>query len=100
MKHAIFNMNTNSKKHRLAMKEEIEAFIQEAHEDDKKAFLKDIYLTKHEPRVPKYHTNNEKEDEEFYNYYKSLEQYNDDKPVPYTPQVREGIFNYKRGSIL
>lgn len=42
-------------------------------------------MTKHEKRIPKYHTNNEKEDEEFYNYYKSLEQYNDEKPVPYTP---------------
>lgn len=76
MRHAIFNQDLRSKKMRPQMLEELEAYIDYAQEEDKKEFLKDIYITNHEPRVPKYHTNNPQEDQEYFKYVKSLEEYN------------------------
>jgi hypothetical protein len=38
--------------------------------------LKDVYVTDHTPKDKKYFTLNKSEDEKFYNYKKSLEDYN------------------------
>ena len=43
--------------------------------------MKDVYITNHEPKVKKYFTTNKNEDEDFYRYKKSLEEYNQ-TPTP------------------
>lgn len=74
------------------MKEEIEQFLAQAYEDEKnedicsykiggdnsesKGTLKNVYLTDHTPKEKKYFTLNKEEDEKFFKYKKSLEEYN------------------------
>ena len=54
------------------MKEEIERYIAKSLLEDGQEKMKDVYVTTHEPKIPKFHTTSEKEDHELYNYYKSL----------------------------
>ena len=61
---------------RQRFKEEIEAYIAGAYDQIQKEQMKDVYVTDHEPKPRKYHTSNKKEDEDFYRYQKSLEEYN------------------------
>ncbi len=100
MKHAIYDLDVNNKKYRNKMREEVEAYLAEAYRQDQAENLKDVYVTTHTPKIPRYHTNSEKEDQEFYNYYKSLQDYNEVVPEKYVPTVRPGMFNYKRGSAM
>ncbi|MFS8160631.1 MAG: hypothetical protein ACMG6E_10610 [Candidatus Roizmanbacteria bacterium] len=62
MKHAIFNVDVSNKKHRNKMKDELMDYISESHLTDSQEKLKDVYVTTHEPKIPKFHTNNEEED--------------------------------------
>jgi hypothetical protein len=38
--------------------------------------MKDVFITDHKLKAKKYNTTNAKEDEQFYKYYKSLQEYN------------------------
>lgn len=58
------------------MKDEIEAFIGSAYEREKMEGWKDVYVTDHEPKTPKYFTLNKEEDMTYFKYKKSLEEYN------------------------
>jgi hypothetical protein len=58
------------------MKEELEAYINWAYQQEMNEELKDVYVTNHEPRPKRYHTTNSKEDEEFYRYKQALKEYN------------------------
>lgn len=59
--------------------------------------LKDVYVTDHTPKPKKYTTLNKKDDMAFFNYYKSLEEYNQ-LPVPEIRTVSES--KYERGSLM
>jgi hypothetical protein len=98
IRHAIVNIN--NRKHYPEMRDEIDAYIQYAKKEDQKEFMQDIYVTNHEPRIPKYHTINSAEDEEYFRYIKSLEEYNNEKLPSYVPSTRVGMFNYKKGSLM
>jgi len=40
----------------------LETFIQSAYDKEQMEKMKDVYITNHEPKGKKYHTNNQKED--------------------------------------
>ena len=59
--------------------------------------FKDVYVTDHEEVKPKYITQSEAEDEDFYDYQKSLDEYNSNtkvgfKPESYTSRYAKGSF--------
>ena len=58
------------------MKNEIESVISKAYTKDAAIKMKDVYVTNHEPKDKKYVTISAKEDQEFYRYKKSVEEYN------------------------
>ena len=49
-------LNTDNKDTRRKMKEQIEAYIAKAYDEDAEQELKDVYVTNHEPRTKKYFT--------------------------------------------
>lgn len=95
MRHALL-YKPGDKVQKQKMKEEIESFISYAYQKEQEAELEDVYVTNHEPKQKKYHTTNKKEDEEFFRYKKSLEEYNKKvEPLPGTKKER-----YEKGSLL
>ena len=63
-------------KQRDRQKNEILAYLKETDERIMKREMKDIYVTDHKPVDKKYTTQSEDEDLQYYNYVKSLEEYN------------------------
>ena len=57
---------------------------------------KDIYVTDHEPKDKKYFTLNKSEDEHFFNYKKSLEEYTKSEKL-HTPKSHH---RYEKGTFL
>mmetsp|Transcript_40496 Transcript_40496/g.38993 ORF Transcript_40496/g.38993 Transcript_40496/m.38993 type:complete len:193 (+) Transcript_40496:729-1307(+) len=101
MKHAQMDNQPGDKRlMRQVMKEEIEEYLQYAHEKDNEDFLKDVYITNHEPTTKKFSTTCPQDDEEFFRYKKSLEAYNQEGEVRRSKNILRGFFNYKRGSFL
>lgn len=58
------------------MKEEISSFIENAKLRMQEIEMQDVYVTDHKPKAAKYSTLSEEEDLEYFNYVKSLEEYN------------------------
>ena len=69
-------LDTKDKQIKLKVKEELEAFINNAYEEDANYQLKDVYVTDHTPKDKKFFTINKNEDEQFYKYKKALAEYN------------------------
>ena len=67
------NANVEDKKH---MKEEMEGMIAQIYEREIMDKWKDVYVTDHEARPKKYFTLNKKEDQDYFKYKKSLQEYN------------------------
>lgn len=83
MRQSLENDMIGDKKHlRKQWKQEIENYIQSAYESDARDKLQDVYVTSHEPKTKRYHTLNEQDDHQFYQYKKSLEEYNKVEEVP------------------
>ncbi len=59
--------------------------------------MKDVYVTDHEPRVKKYATLNNSDDETYFRYKQSLKDYNSTVSFVPPPKNRE---KYERGSLL
>jgi len=78
MQQAVLYIVTPGDKNELKdrFKEEIEEYITSSYQAEMEDSLVDVYITNHEPKVRKYHTNNSKEDEQFYKYLKSVKEYN------------------------
>lgn len=66
------------------------------HEDQ----LKDVYTTDHTPRPKKFATTSEEEDMQYYNYIKSLEDYNKKYGASSNPINLLSKGKYERGSLL
>jgi hypothetical protein len=78
------------------MKDEVDGYISEAYQKEQEALLRDVYVTNHEPRDKKYLTVSDQEDQDFYKYKKSLEEYTNDVK----PRVMKKTERYERGSLL
>jgi len=60
--------------------------------------MKDVYITDHKAKPAKFNTTNAKEDEQFYKYHQSLQQYNTEtNNTPRISQFESGRF--ERGSL-
>jgi hypothetical protein len=60
--------------------------------------MKDVYITDHKAKPGKFNTTNAKEDEQFYKYYQSLQQYNSEvNNTQRISQFESGRF--ERGSL-
>lgn len=78
-------------------KNEIEAYLQHAEDVMANEELKDVYVTDHQPKPKKYFTISKSEDELFFKYKQSLDEYNKEKSLP-KALPSEG--KYERGSLL
>ena len=79
------------------MKEEIEAYIAKSYQIEQEANLENVYVTDHVPKQKKFTTIGQKDDEQFYRYQQSLQEYKNDMPE----RIRVGKpERYQRGSLL
>ena len=76
---------------------EVAAFIDECYQYEREAKLEDVYVTDHTPVVQKYVTNNEADDEDFYNYAQAVEEYNSNTVGTFR---NTSAPRYERGSLL
>ena len=80
------------------MKAEIQQYIQGVYDSQIEDAMKDVYITDHKAKPRKFNTTNAKEDEQFFNYYQSLQQYNvEAKNASRVSQYESGRF--ERGSL-
>lgn len=81
------------------MKIEVNNFLAKAEDDMLEYELKDVYVTDHKPIAKRFSTLNEDEDNEYYNYVRSVEEYN---KKPSMRSTRISQFNsgrYEQGSL-
>ena len=64
-----------TKQAQLRHKEEIEAYLSYAQQVDAEQKLGNVYVTNHEQKQKRYHTNSTEEDQQFYRYMQSVEEY-------------------------
>ena len=82
MHHAKKYGPTPSEQDRVQMKDDIAGYIDSCYDHEKLQKLRDVYVTDHKPQEPKYVTDSEAEDADFYDYQRSLEEYNNEiKPA-------------------
>ena len=67
-----------TEKQREFIKTEIANFISKCYDHEDMEMLNDVYVTDHQVVEPKLNTHNEEEDNEFFDYQKSIEDYNAD----------------------
>ena len=84
---------------RDAMKAEVSEFIANANKRMLAEEMKEVYVTDHKPVQKKYNTLSEEEDEQYYNYVKSLQEYNA-KDAASANLSRFESGKYERGSML
>lgn len=87
-----------SEQERQLMKDEIANYITSCYDFEKNHELKDLYVTDHSPVDAKYTTDNEEEDADFYDYQKSIDEYNSDDSAARVFGARNS--KYERGSLL
>jgi hypothetical protein len=61
---------------RKDMQEELTNYVESCYDYEELRQLDNVYVTDHQPVAPKYTTENEDEDQEFYDYQRSIEEYN------------------------
>jgi hypothetical protein len=96
MRHAIMNRPGDIQQ-RQKMKDEIEGYISSAYQKEADANLKDVYVTDHTPKQHKFATITKKDDEQFFKYKQSLQEYKSETLPSLNPQKKE---RYGRGSLL
>jgi hypothetical protein len=79
------------------MKAQLNNYIHDCNKYEEMQKLSDVYVTDHVAEDPKLNTASEEEDQDFYDYQKSLEEYNSDAAPAFTPS---GASRYERGSLL
>lgn len=63
---------------KVHMNAELSKYIDDCYDKEKEVKLNDVYVTDHSEVEQKYLSSGDDEDEDFYNYQKSLEEYNND----------------------
>jgi len=80
------------------MEGEISQYITSCYDHERKLQLDEIYVTENKPVDEKYNTNTEEEDMDFYEYQKSIDEYNkDDDDTKILIPVKG---KYEQGSLL
>ena len=79
---------------------QLDEFLVQAEDEMHKDKLKDVYITDHVAKTKQFMTTSEEEDEQYFNYMKSLQAYNkkivqQDKPLNFMESGK-----YERGSLL
>lgn len=87
-RHALLG-NTTDEKVYGAMKEEIQEYIDNAYEQLRAREMGDVVVTDHVPKAKKYATTSPSDDEAFFNYSKSVEEYNSDALAPKETSKKE-----------
>ena len=80
------------------MKQEVADFLAKAQQKEIEAQMKDVYVTDHKPVAKKFSTLSEEEDEEYYNYVRSVQEYTK-KPIAPERVSRFESGRYERGSM-
>jgi hypothetical protein len=79
----IMRYGTNpSKKERDEIREELINYVNSCYNHEELDKLKDVYVTDHEPIAKKLNTQNEEEDLDFYEYQRSIAEYNEGPARP------------------
>ena len=80
-------------------KREVEEFLADANRQLLEANLQDVYVTDHKPENKKFSTLSDQEDQEYYNYVRSLQEYNSKQPEgDRVSRFESG--RYEKGSLL
>lgn len=98
MNHALTYGPNASDKQRQAMQNEISKYITDCYQAEQDVKLKDVYVTDHSPVEEKYVSNGEEEDEDFFAYQQSLEEYNADTSAEAVFTPKKPI--YEKGSLM
>lgn len=97
IKHAMMYGKAPTDAQKKAMTSEISAYVDACYAEEAQAGLADVYVTDHVAKEPMRLTNSEEEDQDFEDYSKSVDAYNDEE-VAVTASGNTG--KYKRGSLL
>ena len=89
------NATEEEKKH---MGDELAKYIDDCYQVEKEEKLRDVYVTDHSVVEQKYLSSGDDEDEDFYNYQKSLEEYNNDVSSEAVFSNKKAI--YEKGSLM
>lgn len=81
------------------MKAEVASFLENAKKQMLEEEMDEVYVTDHKPVAKKFSTLSEEEDQEYFNYVKSLEEYNSQSAAPKNLSRFESG-RYERGSLL
>ena len=84
---------------RDVMKAEVASFLENAKKQMLEEEMDEVYVTDHKPVTKKFSTLSEEEDQEYFNYIKSLEEYNSQSAAPQNLSRFESG-RYERGSLL
>lgn len=88
-----------NEKQREAMREEAIQYIEDCYKHEELRQLDDVYVTDHKPVPRKYITESEDADQDFYEYQKAVEEYNNDETSAQRVFGAEKSA-YQRGSLL
>lgn len=87
-----------SEAEKVAMTNEIEAYLSEAENREREAKFENVYVTDHSTPERKVISNSEEEDADLYNYNQAVDDYNNNDSSRNVFGVRNG--RYERGSLL
>lgn len=90
------NQPTDQQRHES--EQQVGAYIAACYEHEKLMKLKDVYITDHKPVEKKKVTYSEEEDQDFFDYEKAVEEYNNDTSD--LPSLETKRSRYERGSLL
>lgn len=82
-----------------SMKEEITQYIEECYKYEEDFQLNDVYVTDHQPVAKKYATQGEDEDQDFFDYEQSVDDYNN-APAQSSKLYGQEKSIYERNSML
>lgn len=81
------------------MRDETAKYVQDCYEHEKLIKFDDVYVTDHAPVEPKYGTNGEDEDQDYFDYQQSLDEYNSESTTASVTGSAVGS-RYVKGSLL
>jgi len=83
---------------KVHMNAELSKYIDDCYDKEKELKLNDVYVTDHSEVEQRYLSSGDEEDEDFYNYQKSLEEYNNDVSSDAVFSNKKAI--YEKGSLM
>jgi hypothetical protein len=96
--HVIRFGTTPSEQARQIIQDEIAGYIQASYDHEKLVKMQDITVTDHKPVAPKRVTDNEEEDQDFFEYQQALDAYNNDGHA--NRRFGQRRARYEKGSFL